>query len=61
MAIGSFYTGNAGNKNTLIVPFDNNPFITTSPYYGKGGKDWTIPRGINMANRSIPSGNIRLR
>ena len=40
MAIGNFYTGSAGNKNTLIVPFDNHPFITTSPYYGKGGKDW---------------------
>jgi len=40
MAIGNFYTGSAGNKNTVIVPFDNNPFITTSPYYGKGGKDW---------------------
>jgi hypothetical protein len=40
MAIGNFYTGSAGNKNTLIVPFDNNPFITTSPYFGKGGKDW---------------------
>jgi hypothetical protein len=40
MAIGNFYTGSAGNKNTLIVPLDKNPFITTSPYYGKGGKDW---------------------
>jgi hypothetical protein len=40
MGIGNFYTGSAGNKNTLIVPFDNNPFVTTSPYYGKGGKDW---------------------
>jgi hypothetical protein len=40
MPIGNLYTGSAGNKNTLIIPFDNNPFITTSPYYGKGGKDW---------------------
>ena len=40
MAIGNLYTGSYGNKNTLIVPFDNNPFITTSPYFGKGMKDW---------------------
>jgi hypothetical protein len=40
MPIGNLYTGNAGNKNTLILPFDNHPFITTSPYYGKSGKDW---------------------
>jgi hypothetical protein len=38
--IGNIYTGSASNKNTLILPFDNHPFITTSPYYGKGGKDW---------------------
>ena len=40
MPIGNLYTGSAGNKNTVIIPFDDNPFITTSPYYGKGGKDW---------------------
>jgi hypothetical protein len=40
MAIGNLYTGSTGNKNTVINAFDTNPFITTSPYYGKGGKDW---------------------
>jgi len=40
MAIGNLYTGSAGNKNTLIVPIDNHPYITASPYYGKNGKDW---------------------
>jgi hypothetical protein len=40
MAIGNFYTGSAGDKNSMINPLDNHPYITTSPYYGKGGKDW---------------------
>jgi hypothetical protein len=40
MPIGNLYTGSAGNKDTVILPFDNHPFFTTSPYYGKGGKDW---------------------
>ena len=40
MPIGNFYTGSAGNKNTLIIPFDTHPYVTASPYYGKSGKDW---------------------
>jgi hypothetical protein len=56
MAIGNFYTGNAGNKNTLIVPFDNKPFITTSPYYGKGGKDWDHTARNKYAEPLYPLG-----
>jgi hypothetical protein len=56
MGIGSLYTGSAGNKTTVIVPFDNNPFITTSPYYGKGGKDWDHTARNKNAEPLYPPG-----
>jgi hypothetical protein len=56
MAIGNLYTGSAGNKNTLIVPFDNHPFITASPYYGKGGKDWDHTARNKYAEPLYPLG-----
>jgi hypothetical protein len=56
MAIGNLYTGSAGNKNTLIVPFDNNPYITASPYYGKGGKDWNHTARNKNAEPLYPLG-----
>jgi hypothetical protein len=56
MGIGNFYTGNAGNKNTLIVPFDNHPYITASPYYGKGGKDWNHTARNKNAEPLYPLG-----
>ncbi len=56
MTIGSLYTGNAGNKNTVIVPFDNHPFITTSPYYGKGGNDWDHTARNKYAEPLYPLG-----
>jgi hypothetical protein len=60
MAIGNLYTGSAGNKNTLIIPFDNNPFITTSPYFGKGGKDWDHTARNKNAESLYPLGTYTL-
>jgi hypothetical protein len=54
--IGNIYTGSAGNKNTLIVPFDNHPYITASPYYGKGGKDWDHTARNKYAEPLYPLG-----
>jgi hypothetical protein len=56
MAIGNLYTGSVGNKNTLIVPFDNHPYITASPYYGKGVKDWDHTARNNYAEPIYPPG-----
>jgi hypothetical protein len=56
MAIGNLYTGNAGNQNTLIIPFDNHPYITTSPYYGKSGKDWDHTARNKNAEPLYPPG-----
>jgi hypothetical protein len=38
--IRNLFTGSAGNSQTVILPFDENPFITESPFYWKNGKDW---------------------
>jgi hypothetical protein len=39
-SISNIFTGSAGNSQTQILPFDNKPFITGSPFYWKYGKDW---------------------
>jgi hypothetical protein len=56
MAIGNLYSGSAGNKNTIIIPFDNHPYITASPYYGKGVKDWDHSARNNYAEPLYPLG-----
>ena len=38
--ISNIFTGSAGNPQTVILPFDKQPFITESPFYWKNGKDW---------------------
>jgi len=38
--ISNIFTGSAGNSQTVILPFDKQPFITESPFYWKNGKDW---------------------
>ena len=38
--ISNLFTGSAGNSQTVILPFDEKPFITESPFYWKNGKDW---------------------
>jgi len=46
--ISNIFTGSAGNPKTQILPFDNQPFITESPFYWKNGKDWN--RSARNAN-----------
>jgi hypothetical protein len=38
--IANIFTGSAGAKNTVILPFDNTPFVSTSTYLWKNGKTW---------------------
>ena len=38
--ISNIFTGSAGNSQTVILPFEKQPFITESPFYWKNGKDW---------------------
>jgi hypothetical protein len=38
--LSQLYTGNLGAQNTHIFPFDSNPYITSSPYYGANLPYW---------------------
>lgn len=38
--VPNIYTGSYGGANTLILPFENNPYITSSPYLWKNGNVW---------------------
>ena len=54
--IGNIYTGSAGNPKTQILPFDNQPYITASPYYWKSGKDWDHSARNAVAEPLYPVG-----
>jgi len=38
--IPNIFTGSYGGANTLILPFDNNPYVSSSPYLWKNGNTW---------------------
>jgi trimeric autotransporter adhesin len=38
--IPNIYTGSYGGASTLILPFDTNPFVKTSPYLWENGNTW---------------------
>jgi hypothetical protein len=38
--IPNIYTGSYGGANTQILPFDTNPYVTSSPYLWKNGYLW---------------------
>ncbi|MEI6306028.1 MAG: DUF3821 domain-containing protein [Deltaproteobacteria bacterium] len=38
--IPNIYTGSYGLANTLILPFENNPYVTSTPYLWKKGNVW---------------------
>jgi hypothetical protein len=38
--IPNIYTGSYGLANTLILPFETNPYVTSSPYLWKNGNVW---------------------
>jgi len=38
--VPNIYTGSYGKANTVILPFDTNPFVSSSPYFWTSGKSW---------------------
>jgi hypothetical protein len=38
--VPNIYTGSYGRANTLILPFETNPYVTSSPYFWKNGNVW---------------------
>ncbi|MDO9034348.1 MAG: DUF3821 domain-containing protein [Methanoregula sp.] len=38
--VPNIYTGSYGLANTLILPFENNPYVTSSPYLWRNGNVW---------------------
>lgn len=40
--IPNIYTGSYGGPNTLILPFENKPYVSSSPFIWNNGKDWDI-------------------
>jgi hypothetical protein len=38
--IYSIYTGSAGAKDTVVLPVESKPFITSSPYFWNNGGQW---------------------
>jgi hypothetical protein len=55
-AIGTIYTGNAGNPKTQILSFEKKPFISVSPYYWEDGKDWDRNARSNYGETLYPLG-----
>ena len=40
MVLHNMYSGSYGKSDTLIVPFENHPFISVSPFFWKEGSAW---------------------
>jgi len=38
--IPNIYTGSYGKADTVILPFDSNPYVSSSPYLWKNGNAW---------------------
>ncbi len=38
--VPNIYTGSYGKANTVILPFDTNPFVSSSPYLWSSGRAW---------------------
>lgn len=38
--VPNIYTGTYGLANTIILPFENNPYVTSTPYLWKNGNVW---------------------
>jgi len=55
-AVGTIYTGNAGNPKTQILSFEKKPFISVSPYYWEDGKDWDRSARSNYGETLYPLG-----
>ncbi|MFA6225486.1 MAG: DUF3821 domain-containing protein [Methanoregula sp.] len=54
--IPNIYTGSYGVANTLILPFDTNPYVSSTPYLWKNGNTWDhTARNIQGDNVYPPS------
>jgi hypothetical protein len=38
--VANIYTGSYGGAKTLILPFETNPYVSSSPYLWKNGNTW---------------------
>lgn len=38
--VANIYTGSYGGAKTLILPFDTNPYVSSSPYLWRNGNTW---------------------
>jgi len=54
--VSTIYNGNAGNSKTQILSFEKKPFITSSPYYWKNGKDWDRSARSSFGETLYPLG-----
>ncbi len=52
----SLYTGSYGKKDTLIIPFDTKPYITTSPFNWSGGGIWNLESRNAQGDLIYPPG-----
>ncbi|MDP2796268.1 MAG: DUF3821 domain-containing protein [Methanoregula sp.] len=54
--IPNIYTGSYGLANTLILPFETNPYVTSSPYLWKNGNVWDHAARNIQGDMIYPSG-----
>jgi hypothetical protein len=55
--IANIYTGNYGGTNTLILPFDTTPYISSSPYLWRNGNTWDRAARNIQGDVIYPPGN----
>ena len=54
--LSQVYTGDLGAQNTRILPFDSNPGITSTPYYGKNLPSWDHLARSTVGSIIYPAG-----
>jgi hypothetical protein len=56
----SLYSGSYGKADTVIIPFDNTPFISASPYIWKNGGAWDLESRNAQGDPLYPPGTYTL-
>jgi hypothetical protein len=54
--LSQIYTGDLGAQNTQILPFDSNPVITSTPYYGENLASWDRLARSTVGSIIYPAG-----
>jgi hypothetical protein len=54
--ISNVYSGSSGDPNTLIIPFDATPYITSSPYFWKNTGSWNRESRNANGEKIYPAG-----